>query len=596
MLTLNALIKGKVVFMRIKYLLYTIALTICVSIGIYYRYEIQSENHADAALQSGYLNLKNRKPLQAMGDFSFLAEYYGNRRNKTVQKIVAKGLLKKAEILTNLHDIDGAILTYEQLSDLYMNSNNKKIRYDVAKARFNQGNLLLQEKHYEEAMLAFSYLVTKYGTDPKIEIKRMVAHVMYNETVILNATGHPDTALNIHSSIIEKFVHEKDPELRLITAQAIMARTKNRLDHKEWGIALYNSNAFIRLYHNDPTPEIKKYLLQNLLYRAEILHRVTHIPENEESLFGHNPQDKALKTYNEILAKIAENTSKNNDLPYYQSIALLGKTQILNNKHDKNTALALCDQIYNSFINNPNPKIYRVIANALLTKAQILTDQNNFNQASAVYDLIFKHYKPLDDLTQTELNNAIIQAYIRKSIILEKQNNNLTALRFLSKVIDLYKNTKNERLYYEVSNAYLAKAELEAQLQQYDQALSTYTGFIAVAHHKNHPRTRYNGAIAIIEKAKLLIKLQKGKEIKQTYDQLVNFYIDDQDINMKRLIAKGMYDRAEILFNNNRGYTALDIIQDMFNYFKPYDKDQFIANILNKTEKLNKQLDRSITW
>lgn len=582
--------------MRKKIILYAFIFLTCVGIGIYYRYEVQSENHADAALQSGYLYLKNNKPLQAMGDFSFLSEYYGNRHNKTIQKIVAKGLLKKAEILTNLHDIEGAIITYEQLSNLYMGSNNKKIRYDVAKARFNQGNLLLQQKQYDEAMLAFSYLVSTYGSDQKIDIKRMIAQVMYNETVILNETGHHDTALNIHSSIVEKFVKDKDPTLRLITSRSIMARTKNRLDRKEWGIALYNSNAFIRLYHDDPNPQIKKFLLQNLLYRAEILHRVVHIPENQKDLFGNNPQNAALKTYDEILAKINASTNKDEDLPYYKSIALLGKTQILNSKHDTDTALVLCNQIHNDFSQFTNPKIRKIVAMALLTKANILTDLNRLNQASSVYDQILNKYKSVHDSEQNDLNDIIIKAYINKSIILEKQKQSKFALQYLTDVIKLYKDTQDEKLYYEISNAYLTKAELQINLQQYDQALTTYTEFIAVAHHKNNPKTRYNGADAILKKAKLQIMLHKGIEIKQTYDQLINFYIDDQNINIKRLIAQGMYDHAEKLFKNNRGYTALNTIQDIFNYFKASEKDQFIANILDKTNALNKQLDRSISW
>lgn len=578
-----------------KIIFITLICFITLGIIFYYRYELQSENHADAALQSGFLNLKNNKPLQAAGDFSFLADYYGNRRNKTIQKIVAKGLLKKAEILINLHDIDGAIITYEQLSNLYMDSSNKKIRYEVAEARFKQGNLLLEKKHYEEAMVTFSYLVSAYGSDPDIRVKRMIAQVMFNETTILEAIGHPDTALNIHSSIIEKYYKEQDPIIRLITAKSIMARTKNRLDHKEWGIALYNSNAFIKLYQNDSSPIIKKFLLQNLLYRAEILHRVTHISDSEKELFGNNPQEEALKTYDKILNKITTSSEKDEDYPYYQAIALLGKTQILSKQKDKIPALDLCDQIYNNFKNSSNPKIRRIVAASLLAKAQIYTQLGKDSQASANYDLLLNLYQPNQDPTQTDLNIIIINAYINKSLLLEKYYKNSTALQYLSKVIDLYKATREEKIYYEVSNAYLAKAELETKLHQYDQALSTYTGFIAVAHHKTSSKIRYNGAKAIIDKAKLLIKLQKGKAIKETFDQLTNFYIDDSNIKIKRLIAQGMYERAQSLFQNNRGYTALNIIQDIFNYFDKNKQDAFIADILKKTKALNKQLDNTIS-
>lgn len=233
---------------------------------------------------------------------------------------------------------------------------------------------------------------------------------------------------------------------------------------------------------------------------------------------------------------------------------------------------------------------------ALLTKANILTDLNRLNQASSVYDQILNKYKSVHDSEQNDLNDIIIKAYINKSIILEKQKQSKFALQYLTDVIKLYKDTQDEKLYYEISNAYLTKAKLQINSQQYDQALSTYTEFIAVAHHKNNPKTRYNGADAILKKAKLQIMLHKGIEIKQTYDQLINFYIDDQNINIKRLIAQGMYDHAEKLFKNNRGYTALNTIQDIFNYFKASEKDQFIANILDKTNALNKQLDRSISW
>ena len=90
--------------------------------------------------------------------------------------------------------------------------------------------------------------------------------------------------------------------------------------------------------------------------------------------------------------------------------------------------------------------------------------------------------------------------------------------------------------------------------------------------------------------------LKRGEEIGQAYEQLVDFYKDDQDISIKRLVATGMYLHAKGLFEHNRGYTAIGTIKRLFEYYGNDRNDPEINKILDQTEQLKKQLSSTITW
>lgn len=576
-----------------KISLVVLVFVIIIGVIIHYRHQAAMERGAYAALQSGYLNLKNNKKLQAIGDFSYLIDFYSNKGNVTIQETVAEALLKKAEILVQIKNTDDAISNLEQLSNLYLNSTNKKLSYDVAKALFMQADLLLQAEQYEQAMITFSHLVSKYGKSDNIEIRRMIAQSMQKEADILNHWGKADTALNIDSSIIEQFIKEKDSTIRLITAQALMARTANRLANKEWGIALFNSNMFIKFFSQDTSPTIKELLAHNLLYRAEILHKIQTIPKEQKELFGDNPQAAAFKTYDELLAAIANHNE--GEYPRYKATALLGKAQILQQRKQYAEALDLCNQIYNTFSKNKETKIQNVVAKSLLTKAQILNTTKDYTQALAIYNLIRQNYHYDDD--HFAINMVLISADLKESAILEQSNNNDKALKLLDETIKTFLSTHNEQLYYQVSEAYMAKAALQVKMKLYSEAVITYTSLIAVAHHKTLPATRYNGALAIMKKAQLLIKYHNDvSEVRQTYDLLTTFYQYDKDIKVRQIVAQGLYDRAQSLFAHNRGYTAVNIIKQLFTLFDKDKSDPVINNILEKTKDLQKQLGSTIVW
>lgn len=571
---------------------FTLLFIIIFGVILHYRHQARMEHGAYAALQSGYLNLKNGKKLQAIGDFSFLIDFYGKKSNVTIQEIVAEALLKKAELLVDVKNVDDAILTLEQLSNLYLNSKNKKLKFDVAQALYTEGNLLLEQEQYEPAMITLSHLVSVYGTSDHIKIKRMVAQAMYKETEILNHWGKTDTALNIHSSIIEQFIKEKDPTIRLIVAKSIMARTADRLKNKEWGQALLNSNIFIKVFDKDTSPVIKDFLAHNLLYRAEILHRVITIPQEQKDLFGTDPQSAAFKTYDQLLAVTAHLDS--GEYPRYRATALLGKAQILFKRKKYNEALDLCNQIYESFAKNDAIKIKEVVAKSLLTKAQILNATLQYKQALVIYNLILQSYHYNEE--NFTINSVLLSAYIEESTLLEQLNDNTEALKLLMNAIMTFKDTHNERIYYQVSEAYMAMAALQVKMKLYDEAITTYTSLIAVAHHKELPSIRYNGALAILKKADLLVQLNKGTEIKQTYDLLTTFYKDDQNMKVREIVAQGMYERAKSLFEHNRGYTAVDIIKEIFTLFEQDKTNPEIHSVLEKTKVLQKQLGSTIVW
>ncbi|CAI3931786.1 unnamed protein product [Commensalibacter communis] len=575
-----------------KIAIFTLLFALTIGVVLYYKHQSRLEHGAYTALQSGYLNLKKGKKLQAMGDFSFLSEFYAHKRNSTVQEIVAEALLKKAEILVEVKNTDDAILTLERLSNLFLDSKNQKLKDDVALALFRQGNLLLEQKEYEPAMLALSHLVSVYGRSDNIKIKRMVAQAMYQETEILNHWGKKDTALNIHSAIIEQFINEQDPEIRLVTAKSLMARTVNRLNNREWGPALYNSNLFIKIFSKDASPTIKEFLAHNLLYRAEILHRVKTIPEDQKKLFGDNPQEAALTTYDELLSAIDKH--KEGEYQRYKVTALLGKAQIFQQQKKYTEALNLCNQVYESFADIDATKIKDVVAKSLLTKAQILNTLKQYKQALIVYQQIIQSYH-YDDSHNT-INDVLLSAYIESSAILVQLDNNAEALKLLSQAVQIFQNTHNERLYYKVSEAYMALAELQVKMHLYDDALSSYTSLISMAHHKNLSSIRYNGALAIIKKANLLIQLKKGSDIKQTYDLLTTFYQNDEDMKVREIVAQGMYGRAKSLFEHNRGYTAVDIIRKIFKLFDKDKSNPVIHDVLEKTKELQKQLGSTIVW
>ncbi|MDI2113426.1 hypothetical protein [Commensalibacter nepenthis] len=575
-----------------KITFFALLFALIVGVILYYRHQSRMEHGAYAALQSGYLNLKKGKKLQAMGDFSFLTEFYGRKHNSTVQEIVAEALLKKAEILVEVNNADDAILTLEQLSNLYLDSKNQKLKDDVALALFRQGNLLLQQKEYEPAMLTLSHLVSVYGRSNQIETKRMVVQAMYLETEILNHWKKNDTALNIQSSIIEQFINEQDPAIRLVTAKSLMARTANRLNNREWGPALFNSNLFIKIFSKDASPTIKEYLAHNLLYRAEILHRVKTIPKDQKELFGNNPQEAALATYDELLTAIADH--KEGEYPRYKVTALLGKAQIFQQQKKYTEALELCNQIYNSNANSAATKIKDVVAKSLLTKAQILNTLKQYKQALIAYQQIIQSYH-YDDSHYT-INDVLLSAYIESSAILELLDNNTEALKLLSQAVQIFQNTHNEHLYYKVSIAYMAMANLQVKMHLLDDAISSYTSLISMAHHKTLPSIRYNGALAIIKKAHILIELKKGAEIKQTYDLLTTFYQNDENMKVREIVAQGMYDRAKSLFEHNRGYTAVNIIRKIFELFDQDKSNPVIHDVLEKTKELQKQLGSTIVW
>ncbi|MDI2089949.1 tetratricopeptide repeat protein [Commensalibacter oyaizuii] len=575
-----------------KISLFIVSCLIVVGSALYYRHQLQLENRAYTALQSGYMNLKDGKKLQAIGDFSFLADYYSNKHNLTVKQIVAEALLKKADLLVELRDPDGAILSLEQLSNLYLNSKDKKLQYDSAQALFKEGSLLLQQKQYEQAMIIFSHLVSVFGQDENLQIKRWVAQAMYAETEILTHWGKADVARNIHSSIIGQFIKEKDHTIKLVVAKSIMQKTVDHLQNREWGKALYNSNTFIRLFDKDPSPDITDYLAHNLLYRAEILHRVTDIPDDEKELFGNDPQSAALTTYDELLAKIKD--KENDEYPRYRATALLGKAQILQQHQNYEESLKICNDIIKQFDKNDYQKIVDVVAKTFLTKAQILANLKQDKQAITVYDSILKTYHYSED--HPTINTVLISSYLEESQLLQKLNYKDEALKLLTSAIDIFQGTKNERLFYQVSKAFLDLAELQSDMKQYEQSVNTYTALIAAAHHKAYPLTRYNGALAIMKKAELLIKLKKGAAIGQTYDQLLTFYKNDQDLKVRQVVAQGMYDHAKGLFEHNRGYTAIGIINQIFKLFEKNKTDPTINQILQKTDALKKQLGSTIVW
>lgn len=575
-----------------KISIFTLLFIIIIGVILHYRHQARMEHGAYAALQSGYLNLKNGKKLQAMGDFSFLINFYGKKSNVTIQKIVAEALLKKAEVLVEVKNVDDAIITLEQLSNLYLKSKNKKLKFDVAQALFTQGNLLFEQEQYEPAMITLSHLVSVYGTSENIKIKRMVAQAMYKETEILNHWGKTDTALNIHSSIIEQFIKEKDPTIRLIAARSVMARTANRLQNKEWGLALFNSNMFIKIFDKDTSPIIQDFLAHNLLYRAEILHRVKKIPQEQKKLFGNDPQSAAFKTYDELLAATTHINS--GEYPRYKATALLGKAQILLQHKKYTEALDLCNQIYEAFSTNEAIKIKNIVAKSLLTKAQILNATQQYKQALVVYNLILQSYNYNDK--NFTINSVLLSAYIEESALLEQLNDNTEALKLLEQAIKIFQSTHNEHIYYQVSEAYMAMAALQVKMKLYDEAIATYTSLIAVAHHKELPAIRYNGALAILKKADILVRLKKGVEIKQNYDLLTTFYKNDQNMKVREIVAQGMYGRAKSLFEHNRGYTAVDIIKQIFILFEKDKTDPVIRSVLEKTQVLKKQLGSTIVW
>lgn len=571
----------------------TIALAaVVMGLGYYEHTQTQMEKKVQYAFESGNQYLLHDKKYQAMGDFSYIIENFDTTYNSKIKNLVAQSLLKKADLQIQIGDLQGAVLSLEHLNNQFIDSNDLQMQYYVCQSLLKEGQLLAQQGQFEPAMIVLSHLVSKFGKDKRPSIRRFVAEAMYNETLVLNHIGKEDISLNVASSIISTFMQDKDQDIRLITAKAIMQRLSNRLKNKEWSLALYNSTIFIQLFANDPSPTIKRFFMLNLLHRAEILHRVKKIPPEDQKLFGTNPQQHALDTYDQLLSMLHPSTDNEDSI--YEATAWLGKAQILFTKKNYTEALKYYEDIIHRFSDSTNDKLQLIVAKALLGKAQLLRDTQKIQQALDTYTSILTHYPYKNK--QNELMNVVLTAYFEKAQILQHEGQDQAALTLLNDALEQSKEEKEEHLFSKISAIYLEYAALQIKLNQNEQALNTYTSLIALAHHYHNVETRYDGALAILKKAALLISMGKPVEAGQTYDLLLKFYGDDQEENIKELVAQGLYNHAHMLFNDNQGFVAMDLIKEIEKRFQNEKHNPKIQTLVAKTENLKKKLNQIIVW
>jgi tetratricopeptide (TPR) repeat protein/predicted small secreted protein len=240
-----------------------------------------------AIFYQGDLQRQLRNPKAAVAAYERLDQRFSQESDPAVRAIVADGLSKKGETLTEQGDVRAAIAAYEEVARRYAEDRDAGFRLRAARALFAKGALLGKQGMGEEpgnefqgrstgdtaaAIAVYDDIVVRFGRDRDPSIHNIVGGTLLKKSEALRLSGDDRGTIAVYDEIDRRFGNDNVQVSKVLVATALFrkALTLGRLE----GPSPAAINAFdelIRRFAPDPHPNLRKIVGQAVLARQKLI-------------------------------------------------------------------------------------------------------------------------------------------------------------------------------------------------------------------------------------------------------------------------------------------------------------------------------------
>lgn len=208
---------------------------------------------------------------------------------------------------------------------------------------------------------------------------------------------------------------------------------------------------------------------EDILYGTKARLKTAKLRDDESNNF--NIVEKYLKgSYKEIISHIEGKRkvgiSEDEDVWLARSYLSLASQE-----QNIKTKIELYSKLINTYENNENLKIKKLVIEGSYNKLSLLRDIKALDEALLVADNIIKNLNISDDL---EIQEIVGSAYMQKGLILYDLKRSEDAFNTYTEFVEMFKHSETPILQQSIQLAILGKAVISSRLNRFDEAFSIY--------------------------------------------------------------------------------------------------------------------------
>ncbi|GAA5521161.1 DUF5343 domain-containing protein [Aliifodinibius salicampi] len=204
-----------------------------------------------------------------------------------------------------------------------------------------------------------------------------------------------------------------------------------------------------------------------------------------------------------------------------------------------------------------------LVQQALIRKSELLHKLQRWDELIPTLNKIIQRF---DNTEHSYLEDVVSQSIVRRAFVLVKLNRNDEALPALDNVINRFKNASDQQFYNHASVAMLHKAELLEHEENYSDLLPLYDSIIRRL--SDNENEQIKGKVDRIFNKRYELVLDQGTqdEILQASEQLIDRFKNNTEY--RNQLQKAMIKKAEILEETNRDEEALEAYDEFLAMFE----------------------------
>jgi tetratricopeptide (TPR) repeat protein len=476
---------------------------------------------------------------------------------------IGRILLKRAYELSNAGQHKLAIVAADALLDRFIDDPPPDRLDLVADGLRRKAFSLADLGRAQEGIALLSELVERYNSVKQPAVQKAITRAMNKKAELLAEHGRISEALEVYNELLAR-IGDTDVRRPYEELDALMGKAQvlNRLRCAQEVIA--TTDRIVRLYGDDPDDHVRESVAHALDLKASILlHKGSY--------------EDVIQVEEELLVLIGR--TGENKLCRYVAHGFVRQALALGNLGRLDEVVAVADEASERFGDTIQAESREAVGRLLDLKALALRKLGELERSAAVWSKVAERY---GDDEAPEMRNLVRQALTQKAEVLTMLGRGDEAIVVADGLIDSSGATETEDIdpkkLSHVADVLIAKGTALAGEERYEEAVQAFDELIDRSKDAQEPGLRRSIAIALNGKVAALDRLDWEEESYAAFEQLASCYAEEALVifdetakhfatatvpEAREAAASALYSKAYILGKLGRDDEALLTLDDL---------------------------------
>ncbi|WP_139488924.1 SIR2 family protein [Brevibacillus dissolubilis] len=454
-------------------------------------------------------------------------------------------LIEKGNGLNRAKRYEEAINYYDELLGKHEYTDSSNVLFDIS-LLYGKSIALQGLEQFGDALQVYERIEVILPKMSKYTFRELINDINLHKATLLEITGYKKEAVEAYELFILENQHYEDQT----TVQAVCnAYNSKGLVHISLGnheVALETFNSFILYCKTNFTSYTEEMMLRAMVNKALLLF-------NEMAHY-----QSSIDVYMEISNNYS-NTEQEH-LKKYVTAAMHNQAIVLSADGRNEEMFEVIDNLVDKFNKENDVGIREIVASSLIKKAQVHFENDQMQGAVETLSFLDMLYK---DSIEPTIKIIVAQGLMNKGIAHHKLGENTNALETYEDLLNRLINENSEDFVQCKAEALLTKGLILEEIGEKDAALAIFEKITIEFGNHFSSDIKIVNIKASFHKASLLLEMGCQTEGINEYRNLITNNKDEEDSNIKKIVASSLIELASHLSNRSYYQEAITLYEEI---------------------------------